>query len=149
MDTGQSISFTSLRQVNDRLFSHSVHLSRCTRWYHPRHRLRRGLRHYNLLARRLRRACTQERGHSQGGGDSAVRRAVHALLLLSLLAWHRGLQRNGQRGGAPLRKASICSKNAHVEDKCTVRIKGLIRCPTPPFPPITSNERAPDARSES
>jgi hypothetical protein len=28
MDTGRSISFTSLRQVNDRLFNHSVHLSR-------------------------------------------------------------------------------------------------------------------------
>jgi hypothetical protein len=27
MDTGRSISFTSLRQVNDRLFNHSVHLS--------------------------------------------------------------------------------------------------------------------------
>jgi CBS domain containing-hemolysin-like protein len=31
----------------------------------------------------------------QGGGDGAVRRPVHALLLLSLLAWHRGLQRDG------------------------------------------------------
>jgi hypothetical protein len=28
MDTGRSISFASLRQVNDRLFNHSVHLSR-------------------------------------------------------------------------------------------------------------------------
>jgi hypothetical protein len=27
MDTDRSISFTSLRQVNERLFNHSVHLS--------------------------------------------------------------------------------------------------------------------------
>ena len=27
MDTDQAISFTSLRQVDDRLFNHSVHLS--------------------------------------------------------------------------------------------------------------------------
>src|SRR5215216_1677839 len=31
MDTGRSISFSSLRQVTDRLFNHSVHLSK-TRW---------------------------------------------------------------------------------------------------------------------
>ena len=30
MNTGRSISFTSLRQVNDRLFNHSVHLSSVT-----------------------------------------------------------------------------------------------------------------------
>jgi hypothetical protein len=29
MNTGRSISFISSRQVNDRLFNHSVHLSRC------------------------------------------------------------------------------------------------------------------------
>ena len=45
-------------------------------------------------------------------------------------------------------KASICSKNAHVEDKCTVRIKGLIRCPTPPFhlSPRMSGHRMHDLR---
>jgi len=31
MDTGQSISFTSLRRITDRLFNHSVHLSSLVR----------------------------------------------------------------------------------------------------------------------
>src|SRR5215216_3986113 len=34
MDTGRSISFTSSRQANDRLFNHSVHLSSPSQWPH-------------------------------------------------------------------------------------------------------------------
>jgi hypothetical protein len=50
MDTSRPKSFTSLRQVNDRLFNHSVHLSRPEN-REQRRQLSRGLR--ELRHRRL------------------------------------------------------------------------------------------------
>src|SRR5919107_3273677 len=52
MDTDRSISFTTLRQVNDRLFNHSVHLSRRLEGHPPS---MCGLRLCGTLAPELRR----------------------------------------------------------------------------------------------